>query len=342
MCPAPSGVTLGCEKRFLYGVNYAWKNWVADFGGVAAWGQKGVSQNQTAIRADLSDMHANGVDVIRWWMLQQLEGEAVTFDANGNPTGTGGTLVADIQAALDLAAQVGVHYNFTLFSFDAFAPSGTVTGATLHGMNPIVIDAAKRAALMNVVTAVAQTVEQSPHRDRVVSWDVINEPEWVISDSDPYGDPAFAPNAMYQAVTFAQMETFVADIVQTLHQHSSALVTVGGAAIKWAHAWSHVGVDYYTFHMYDWINQYYPYDTPLSSYGITGTPTVLGEFPLAGLAAVNAKPAVPLGTMLSTLLTVGYAGAMPWAVDDTCCGSWSTAKTDMASFASAHACETHY
>jgi hypothetical protein len=195
---------------------------------------------------------------------------------------------------------------------------------------------------MNVVTTVAQTVEQSPHRDRVVSWDVINEPEWAISDSDPYGDPAFSPNPRFQAVTFAQMETFVADTVQTLHQHSSALVTVGSAAIKWANAWSHVGVDFYTFHMYDWVNQSYPYDAPLSSYGITGTPTVLGEFPLAGLAAVNGKPAVPLSTMLSTLFSIGYAGAMPWAVNDACCGSWSTAKTDTASFASAHACETHY
>ena len=46
--PAPSGgVTVGCDKRFLYGVNYAWKNWVADFGGVTAWGQTGVSQNQS-------------------------------------------------------------------------------------------------------------------------------------------------------------------------------------------------------------------------------------------------------------------------------------------------------
>jgi hypothetical protein len=119
-------------------------------------------------------------------------------------------------------------------------------------------------------------------------------------------------------------------------------VTVGNAAIKWAQAWSHVGLDYYTFHMYDWVNQYYPYNKSLSSYGITGKPTVMGEFPLAGLAAVNGNPAVPLGTLLGNLVTIGYAGAMPWAVNDTCCGSWATAKVAMQSFAASNQCVTHF
>jgi hypothetical protein len=341
-CPAPNGVTVGCEKRFAYGVNYAWKNWVADFGGVSTWGQKGVSGNQTAIQADLQDMQSHGVDVIRWWMLQKLEGDAVQFDTSGTPTGTGGTLVADIQAALMLAAQVGVHYNFTIFSFDDFAPNGTDNGATVHGMNPIITDTTKLAALMNIVKTVARTVEASPHKDRVASWDVINEPEWAITGSDPYGDMAFSPNTNDQPVTFAQMETFVSDTVKTLHANSSAPVTVGGAAIKWAQAWSHVGLDFYTFHMYDWVNQYFPYDKSLASYGVMGKPTVMGEFPLAGLVAVNGNPAVSLDTMLGTLWTLGYAGAMPWAVDDTCCGMWSTAKASIQSFASMHMCETRY
>jgi hypothetical protein len=341
-CPQPGGLEVGCETRFLYGVNYAWKNWVADFGGVSVWGQKGVSQNQSAIMPDLMDMHDSGVDVIRWWMLQKLEGDAVTFDSSGTPTGTGGTLVADIQAALSLAATVGVHYNFTIFSFDDFAPSGPDNGATIHGMADIVTDDTKRAALMNVVKTVAQTVEASPDKDRVVSWDIINEPEWAISDSDPYGDMAFSPNTNETAVTFAQMETFVSDTVKTLHANSSAPVTVGGAAVKWAQAWSRVGLDFYTFHMYDWVNQYFPFDKSIASYGVMGKPTVMGEFPLAGLAAVNGNPAISLDSMLTMLPTLGYAGAMPWAVDDTCCGSWSTTKATIQSFAASHMCQTHY
>jgi hypothetical protein len=336
-CPATkAGITFGCEKRFLTGVNYAWKNWAADFGGSTVWGAPGVSGNQAAIKADLMDMKAHGVDVIRWWMLQQLDSDAVTFDASGTPTGAGGTLVADIQAALDIAAEVGVHYNFTLFSFDDFAADGTYMGATLHGMKPIITDSTRRAGLMKVVKTVAQTVAASPHADRVVAWDIINEPEWAMSGSDSYGDPAFTPDSKFEAVSFDQMETFLTETATTLHQNSSALVTVGSAAIKWAHAFSHVGLDYYTFHVYDWVNQYYPYDQSLASYGVTDKPAVMGEFPLSGLSGA------PLSTMLSTLYSIGYAGAMPWAVLDTCCGSWSSAGADIESFVGQHSCVTQF
>jgi hypothetical protein len=138
------------------------------------------------------------------------------------------------------------------------------------------------------------------------------------------------------------MEAFISATVTTLHANSSAPVSVGSAAIKWAQAWSHVDLDYYTFHMYDWVNQYYPYSNSLASYGVTGKPTVMGEFPLAGLVAVNGNPAAPLGTMLSTLFSLGYAGAMPWAFNDTCCGSFSTDGPAIETFASAHPCITQY
>ncbi len=86
---------------------------------VAAPGWAG---NQTTVKAALTDMQTHGVDVVRWWMFQEFNGNnGVELDTNGVPTGAaGGTLVADIQSALALAAQIGVHYNFTLFSFDNF------------------------------------------------------------------------------------------------------------------------------------------------------------------------------------------------------------------------------
>jgi hypothetical protein len=336
-CPAQNGgVTVGCEKRFLYGVNYAWRNWGADFGGIQAWNSPGVSGNRAAVLADLQDMRSHGVDVVRWWMFEAMY-DGVEFDANGNPTGLGGTTVADIQAALDLAAQAGVHYNFTLFSFDDFDPSATSGGATRHGINPIVTNAAKVNLLeANVVAQVAQIVAASPHADRVASWDVINEPEWAITDSDPYDNQAFGCNTGLECVTFAQMETFVKATATTLHAHSTAPITVGNSAPKWARAWSHTGIDYYTFHYYDWVNQYFPYTTPPSGYGVTGVPVVIGEFPLAGLTGVS------YATFVNGIFNEGYAGATAWAVTDNCCGNWSTAETDVAAFAAANSCVTRY
>src|SRR5262249_45240298 len=120
-CPAPNGgVTIACEKRFVYGVNYAWAHFGQDFGGVTQYGGGGVSTEQSQRLNELKDMAANGVDVIRWWMFPDLRGDAIKLDSKGSPTGTGGTLTADITAALDLAAQAGVHLQLTLLSFDAF------------------------------------------------------------------------------------------------------------------------------------------------------------------------------------------------------------------------------
>jgi hypothetical protein len=93
---------------------------------------------------------------------------------------------------------------------------------------------------------------------------------------------------VYDLVTFAQMETLVKDTVTTLHKNSSALVTVGSAAAKWKDAWKHVGLDYYTVHMYDWVNEYCPYTASVSSYGFT-LPVVMGEFPNPGLPACPSR-----------------------------------------------------
>jgi hypothetical protein len=347
-CPAPNGgITFDCEKRFLFGENYAWQNWGTDFGG----GSSGVAGNSATVKAALQDMQSHGADVIRWWMFQELNGNnGVELDSNGIPTGNArGTLAADIKAALSLAAQVGVHYNFTLFSFDNF-----VLSSGRHDLAPIITSDTKRAKLMQFVAVVAQTVESDPNKDRVVSWDVINEPEWALggidgdvdasvsTGMDPYGDPAFnggSAGKVYDLVTFAQMETFVKDTVTALHQKSSALVTVGSAAAKWKDAWKHVGLDYYTVHMYDWVNQYYPYTTPVASYGFT-LPVVMGEFPNAGLMGV------PYATLLNAIYgkSIGYAGAMSWAYTDKSfpwTGSGGGAANEQA-FAASAPCVTKF
>ncbi|MCL2450644.1 MAG: endo-1,4-beta-glucanase [Polyangiaceae bacterium] len=343
-CPAPNGgITFDCEKRFLFGENYAWQNWGYDFGG----GSSGVAGNSSTVKSALQDMQSHGADVIRWWMFEEINGQnGLALDGSGVPAGgAGGTLVADIQAALSLAAQVGVHYNFTLFSFDNFV----LTGHT--DLAPIITNDANRAKLMQFVALVAQTVESDPNRDRVVSWDVINEPEWAIggmdgdvtstvsTGMDPYGDPAFnggTSGKTYDLVTFAQMETFVRDTVTALHQNSSALVTVGSAAAKWNEAWMHVGLDYYTVHMYDWVNQYYPYTTPVSSFGFT-LPVVLGEFPNDGLTGV------PFATLMSGIFSnsVGYAGAMAWAYTDKSF-PWSGGAPNLQAFAASEPCVTKF
>jgi hypothetical protein len=352
-CPAPNGgVTWNCKKRFAYGVNYAWSYFGGDFGGIAAWSQQGVAGAKAARTTDMTDMANNGVDVIRWWMFPDLRGDGIKLDSNKSPSGLGTTVVDDINAALDIAKTLDLHLKLTLFSFDNFCADRTDSGITIVGLQPIVTDATKRAALIaNVVVHIAQAVEASPNKDRMVLWDVINEPEWAISGSDGYGDQAFDPQSQcsggtaMQTMTFAQAETFVKEVVTALHGASSAPVTVGSAAVKWAKAWSKVGIDINDFHWYGWVDQYYPHTQTPTQYNVADKPVVVGEFPLnpASDTSGQAFGGITYGKLVDDFLAAGYAGVQGWSFSDTSAAfSWANGKANVKAWADAHPCYTHY
>ena len=353
-CPAPKGgVTVNCKKRFTYGVNYAWSSFAGDFGGIPTWSQKGVAADKAARTTDLTDMKNNGVDVVRWWMFPDLGGDGVKLDSSKTPSGIGSTVVADINAALDIAAQLDLHIKLTLFSFDSFWNEFTDNGITFPSLQPIATDSIKRAALIkNVVIPIAQAVEASPNKDRMVAWDVINEPEWSIAaGSDPYGDQAFDPTTSgsngktMATVIFAQMETLVKDVVTALHGASSAQVTVGSAAVKWGKAWSHVGLDFYDFHWYGWVDQYFPHTKTPTDYKVDDKPVVVGEFPLNPSSDSTGQSfgGIAYGKLVDDFLAAGYAGVQGWAFSETSTAfSWASGKANVKTWADAHPCFTHY
>ncbi|HEX7599367.1 MAG TPA: endo-1,4-beta-glucanase [Polyangia bacterium] len=346
-CPAPKGgLTVACKKRFLYGANFAWKNFATDFGGKTSWSQKGVASDKAGYTAAIKDMKDNGVDVIRWWMFPDLRGDGIKLDsaATKNATGLGDTVVDDINAALAIAAEQDVHIILTIFSFDNFKPDSSDS----PGLSSLVTDAGKRAALMtNVVHPIARAVEASPNKDRMIAWDVINEPEWALSSgSDPYGDPAFDGQTNLTTIPFADMETFVKDTVTAIKAESKAPVTVGSAAVKWAKAWSKVGLDYHDFHWYGWVDQWFAHTKTPVDYKVDDQPVVVGEFPFNPNADTTGKSFGGLGynQLITDFFDEGYAGAMGWAYSDTTGGafSWATAKANVKAWADAHTCITHY
>jgi len=338
-CDFAGGVAVGCATRFQYGINYAWDQFAGDFGGISAYCAPGVSRNPR-VRGALADMRANGVDTVRWWVIPDFRGDGVAFDADGTPAGLGGTMLADVEAALALAAETGVHIQFCLFSFDNFKPDRTLNnGRFIRGIHSIVLDDTKRAALMqSVVRPFVRAVTSSPNAARAVAWDVINEPEWAISGTDAYGDVAFTPQTTVTTVTHTEMETFVRDTIAAIRAESDLPVTVGSAAAKWPRAWTGVDLDFYSIHIYDWVNMYWPYSASATELGLMGKPVVIGEFPVNGLTGV------PYSQMVESWYGNGYAGAMGWAVNggSSAALSWSMGKAGVKAFADAKGCATTY
>lgn len=327
-CTSAQGIAIGCEKRFFYGVNYAWSRFAGDFGGT-----RGVAANMTTVMNQLADMRANGADAIRWWVWPNINAGNVVLDGSGTPTGLGATVINDVNAALAIAAQIGVHIQFTFFSFDNFRPDS----GNIRSLRPIVVDATKRAALMSAaVQPFVRAVTQSPNAAACVGWDVINEPEWAMSGSNGYGDPAYTPQTNLQTVTQAEMEALVSDTISAIRAENDRPITVGATAAKWPRAWSRVAVDYYTIHIYDWINTGgWPYDRSPAALGLTGKPVVMGEFPLTGLTGIS------YATMVASWFANGYAGAMGWAVTDSSF-NWAGTKANVKSFADMKGCVVRY
>jgi hypothetical protein len=334
-CPAPNGgVSVGCKRRFMYGMNYAWQHFGGDFGGIQAWGQHGAATNEAVHTTNLADMRAHGVGTVRWWVFPDFRGDGVSFDGNDDPTGLGGTIADDIDAALRIAAEHDLSVMLCLFSFDAFASSRDVSGIWTPSIRPLILDAGRRRKLLdNVIRPLAKLVASSPHRDRMIAWDVINEPELAMTGASPYGDPAYDPVGSVQPVNHAEMETFIRETIEVLHQESSALVSVGSTAVAWRNAWSKVGIDFHQFHIYPWVNQDYPYTRSPAEYGVDNLPVVMGEFPLEGLGG-----GATYGAIVDSFWKNGYAGALGWDY-----GSASPDKLDqVAAFAADKACATRF
>jgi hypothetical protein len=335
-CDVPGGVLWQDKRRFMFGMNYAWHHFGGDFGGIAAWEQPGIAANP-AIPAEVADMAQHGVNVIRWWLWPSFRGDGVTFDESLTPTGLGGTALEDLEKALAIAEENDVYLMLTLFSFDGFAPDGESHGIFTPGLAPIAKDPSKRAALVNnVVRPFARAVAKSPLAHRVVSWDVMNEPEWAMTGPSKYcGDQAFDPMEGLEALTHDQMETFVADVTAGLHEESRAHVTVGSAAMKWKCAFSKVDLDFYQFHTYDWVNAYWPYTKGPKSYGLTDKPVVMGEFPIQGLSSADTAK------LLDAYMANGYGGALAWSYSDTNY-PWTDHKSEINAFAKREGCKVKY
>ncbi len=315
-----AGLTWACETRFAYGTNFAWRSFAADFGGVSSWGLAGVDANPAPFADALAQMKAAGASVIRWWMFPRLLTDTIQWGSDGAPSGITPSLKADIQRALALADAADVYIMLTPFSFDNFRPTTYENGVLSRSLAPMVTDAGLRQEVMdNLLGPIADAVAQSPYRKRMIAWDVMNEPEWAMSGPSLTGDPDFPAQPGLDLVSHGQMETFLGDAANVLHARSGALVSVGGAAIKWAKAWSRIAVDFYQFHYYDWVYEFFPYTSvTLASAGVTDKPVVMGEFPADGLSAIPSKglPSRTASEFASDLRASGYAGALSWAFND--------------------------
>jgi hypothetical protein len=205
----------------------------------------------------------------------------------------------------------------TVFSFDNFRPTRTEAEVNVRGITPLVVDAARRKKLVdNIVKPAAHAVATSPNAQRLLGWDVINEPEWAVLPTGN-NDQDFSPNEELDAVSLADMKALINESLDVLGAETpNALRSVGWAAAKWAWAFNDVTkIEFNQPHIYGWVNTYWPYSLKPSELGYPDKPTVMGEFYLLDMPFAD-DDSTPYATIVGSWFDNGYAGAWGWAYSD--------------------------
>jgi hypothetical protein len=267
------------DSRFFAGVNVPWFNWGCDFGCT----DSGV--NSPAVNSALSEgfgrLKAAGIHTVRWWTF---EGDPVqiTRDASGAPTGLNPAIYADFDAALALADEFDLAYDFVLFSAPTALPQAWITDPT------------QRQQLADALAPLFERYANNPH---ILAWELINEPEYDIwSDKIP----------------LAPVQATVKLLTSTAHAHTATAVTVGAATLAGVQLWVGLGLDFHSPHWYDQMSsglacaRCSDVATIRANPLIDEVPIVLGEF--------YGGPDTDTLQRLTDFRAKGFAGAWAWSL----------------------------
>lgn len=307
---------------FWVGVNYPWKSY-QDFG-TGAWGHSGVSSvgSYPEVDADFAAMSNAGVRIVKWRLFSDGR-YSPDFGVNGRVTGLDDQFFPDLDAAMEIARRHGVRIVFTLFASGFWTSDQVQDGVHIGGHAGVLEDAEKRREIQEKV--IVPLLEHIAATDpaRVVAYEIIAEPEWGVVEIHGDEDGRIK-------VPLTTARAFVQETAASIHQYSGALATVESNRPSNMQYWRGLGLDYYSFSWYDWMEPWEPLKS-LDPFIHLDKPVVLGEFPLAG------SKYYATGEAIDRAYRQGLAGAFAWSYwGGDGCGPWSVAQPLMSAWMGDH------
>lgn len=307
---------------YLFGVNYPWSSYGNDFGknGFGDYGVHTDTGNGTYNKA-FADMKAKGVHVVRWWVFS--DGRAgITFDSSGSPTGIDSSVLPNLDAAVAIAKKNNIYLNLVFLDFSFLRNPSNLGGSPTvvsGGHANVITDATKTTALINNV--VNPIMNHFPNEPYILSWEIMNEPEWIISNL-----PQASTQSGYQTATMAQFWNFASQFSNSVHSRTQSYVTVGSATLKWNKVWTNsfadkkglprLNLDYYQTHYYSWMDPWQINDPDLGVTWMAPTKQAVSSLGLdkpivVGESDDNAESCG--GNCANLIFNNGYAGYWPWS-----------------------------
>ncbi len=292
----------GGQRIWINGANTPWNNW-NDFGG---------NYNASWWDTHFQQLHANGVNATRVWMIDSGE-VGINIDSTGHVSGATDAYWANLDSLFAIAQQRQVYIMATLMSFDSFKNTYTTYPQWRAWLNS---DANIDSYINNYLIPFVTRYKNNPY---LWSIDLMNEPDWVHE---------LAEDGAY---TWTQPQSYFARAAKAIHANSPILVTVGmgmpkymsscpngcqgnviaDSALKAVVNDPNVYIDFYSSHYYPWEDPYFAgipfYQTPASYFGADpGKPALIGEEPANGSTGHTLAQDYENGYLN------GWQGVMPW------------------------------
>lgn len=264
----------------VYGCDFGSNFWQPE-GGMAR------PERREILQQSFSELANAGIRIVRWFMV--CDGRAgLQFDADGVRLDS--AFFPDVDAALQIAERCGIQILFTLFDFHWFHPAKFHRNVQMGGRAGYINKPRLRKRLLqNVVRPILARYGNHP---AIHSWDVFNEPEWILRG---------ASFRLRDATSLRIFRRFLKDVVRLIHKESIHPVSLGLARRGSLALFNDCSLDFYQLHWYDRQNE--ELWRPLRS----KIPVVLGEFPTS-----DSRLSVEI--ILRHARDAGFAGAFGWSV----------------------------
>lgn len=294
----------------IRGINYPWAvfdgcaNYGCDFGRNKWNSHTGVTAHAQDLRDDFAAMSAARIEVARWFVFTDGRG-GIDWTPDGDVAGLDAVFFDDMDAALDIAASFNIRLCLVLIDFLWFDdPQRRLALLDRHGSS---------AFLDHVIDPFLDRYGRSP---AIHSFDLINEPDWVIAE--------LATDPRRAVWPLARLRSFAGQLSKRIRASSTALITIGGGRVAAAREWDDPVYDLDFIQVHSYPDVRYPFHDDsvfgkrAADFGLS-KPLLIGECPSHPRAHPphHLSPAYTLEDYLSLASEGGYLGAWPWSFKGT-------------------------
>lgn len=295
----PEGFYVGNTKWTIVGGNWRVLEYGQTFG-ATPWFPKGngVSEHLGFVAAKLQDFRRAG---ITWVRVGLLDDGRTMLDKEGKVTGFDEIFRNDVSNFLDLAARYNVKVEYALVDFLIGGKGEEVDGVWVRGRRKVIEDPELRQQFMT--DFLEPFLDEFANHPALVSIDVINEPEWLLSEADGGGWETIkdATTKAGTPIPGDAMRLFISECIRKVRNKVAGKGVTVGVSSKYLPLVSGLDIDYRAVHYYPWMGDL---DNSLASIP-NDLPWILQEFP-------GRDEERPLAEYLRAAIEAGGAGGLLW------------------------------